>query len=98
MSSFVDLKRGSEDALSEALDKIGPISVAMDAGHMSFQHYRSGIYKEPKCSSIKLDHGVLAVGYGSGAEGDYWIVKNRSVDLRGFQVGFCQVGALVHIK
>jgi len=76
MSSFVDLKRGSEDALSEALDKIGPISVAMDAGHMSFQHYRSGIYKEPKCSSIKLDHGVLAVGYGSGAEGDYWIVKN----------------------
>jgi len=75
MTSFTDVKRGSEEALAEALNTIGPISVAMDAGHMSFQHYRTGIYKEPKCSSVKLDHGVLAVGYGSD-EGDYWIVKN----------------------
>merc|ERR1712200_402778 len=59
-----DVKRGSEDALQQAIAEIGPISVAMDAGHMSFQHYRTGIYKEKQCSSIKLDHGVLAVGYG----------------------------------
>merc|ERR1712212_850803 len=76
MSSFVDVKRGSEEALAEAIATIGPISVAMDAGHMSFQHYRSGIYKEPKCSSIKLDHGVLAVGYGTESAGDFLIVKN----------------------
>jgi len=76
MSSFVDVKRGSESALAQAISEIGPISVAMDAGHQSFQHYRSGIYTERACSSIKLDHGVLAVGYGSEAQGDYWIVKN----------------------
>jgi len=79
MSSFVDVKRGDIDALESALATIGPISVAMDASHMSFQHYKTGIYNEPKCSSIKLDHGVLAVGYGSGSvedAGDFWIIKN----------------------
>ena len=37
MKSFVDVKRGSEEALAQAISEIGPISVAMDAGHMSFQ-------------------------------------------------------------
>merc|ERR1711982_33121 len=72
MKSFVDVKRGSEEALAQAISEIGPISVAMDAGHMSFQHYKRGIYKERQCSSIKLDHGVLAVGYGSNSEGEIW--------------------------
>jgi len=79
MSSLVDVKRGDIDALESALATIGPISVAMDASHMSFQHYKTGVYSEPKCSSIRLDHGVLAVGYGSGSvedAGDFWIIKN----------------------
>jgi len=74
ITSYHDIPSGSESALQTGVDK-QPVSVAIDAGHNSFQLYKSGVYYEPACSSTQLDHGVLAVGYGTGSS-DYWLVKN----------------------
>ena len=76
----MDIKSQSEKHLQIASSAVGPISVAIDASHSSFQFYSNGVYDEPDCSSFQLDHGVLVVGYGVSDEGiDYWLVKNRLV-------------------
>ena len=76
MKSYKDVMREDVEALTQAVETIGPISVAMDAGHRSFQLYKQGVYDEPLCSSTKLNHGVLAVGYGTYEGQDYFLVKN----------------------
>lgn len=56
---FVDVPTGDEAALMKAVSTIGPLSVAIDASHESFQFYSEGVYFEPQCDSQQLDHGVL---------------------------------------
>jgi len=75
-TGFIDVTSGDEAKLQEAIATVGPVSVAIDAGNPSFQMYKKGIYNEPGCSSQNLDHGVLAVGYGTLNGVDYWLVKN----------------------
>eukprot|EP01098_Paradermamoeba_levis_P000573 TRINITY_DN105_c0_g1_i5.p1 TRINITY_DN105_c0_g1~~TRINITY_DN105_c0_g1_i5.p1 ORF type:complete len:338 (-),score=147.08 TRINITY_DN105_c0_g1_i5:109-1086(-) len=75
ISKYTDVPSGSESGLQAAV-ALQPVSVAIDASHSSFQFYSTGVYYEPNCSSDQLDHGVLAVGFGTESGTDYWLVKN----------------------
>jgi len=74
VTGFVDVHPKDPKALQEAL-VLGPVAVAIEADEMSFQFYKSGVLTAT-CGP-KLDHGVLAVGYGTSPEGiPFWKVKN----------------------
>lgn len=77
IGNLVNVRAGSEsDLLQKAA--IGPVTVAIDASHRSFQFYSGGLYNEAACSTTYLDHAVLVVGWGTDAtQGDYWLVKNQ---------------------
>lgn len=76
VTGYVSVTKYSESALETAVGSVGPVTIAIDASKWSFQLYTSGIYYSSTCSQYSLDHQVLAVGYGSDSDGDYWIVKN----------------------
>lgn len=74
-SHYKMLPQGDEVALKQAVATVGPIAVAIDAQQPSFTFYHSGVYDEPNCSQ-RINHAVLAVGYGTLNGKDYWLVKN----------------------
>ena len=56
IDDYRQLQKGNEDNLMSAIATIGPITVAIDASHRSFQFYSSGIYFEPRCDKEELSH------------------------------------------
>ncbi len=71
--SHTDVQKNSDSAMMSALAK-QPVSIAIQADQKDFQLYKSGVFTAD-CGS-QLDHGVLAVGYGTQNGQDYYIVKN----------------------
>mmetsp|Transcript_26331 Transcript_26331/g.56455 ORF Transcript_26331/g.56455 Transcript_26331/m.56455 type:complete len:367 (-) Transcript_26331:236-1336(-) len=78
VSTFYDVPSGNEKSMLAAL-AMQPISVAIQADQFVFQFYKGGVLTDDSCGkNAQLDHGVLAVGYGSDLETNepYFVVKN----------------------
>lgn len=73
-SSYSMVTANNPDQLKAALDK-APVSVAIEADKIAFQSYQSGVLTGSACGT-QLDHGVLAVGYGTENGTPYYLVKN----------------------
>ncbi|MEE6511801.1 hypothetical protein FKM82_018591 [Ascaphus truei] len=74
-TKYTEIEPGTEQALQAALANVGPISVAIDASRPTFYFYKSGVYNDKSCGQ-DVNHGVLAIGYGSLNGQDYWLLKN----------------------
>jgi C1A family cysteine protease len=73
IAKYVDVAPNSDTAFMTALAQ-QPVSIAIEADQRDFQLYKSGVFTGT-CGT-NLDHGVLAVGYGTLAGQDYYKVKN----------------------
>jgi cathepsin L len=89
VKSFNDVTPNSVAQLKAALGK-GPVSVAIEADQFVFQGYSGGVITSG-CGQ-QLDHGVLAVGYGTEEGIDYFLVKNSWSANWGVD-GYVKIGA-----
>ncbi|VVC42749.1 Peptidase C1A, papain C-terminal,Cysteine peptidase, histidine active site [Cinara cedri] len=67
---YVNITHGDENALMEAIATVGPISVAIDSSGLDFGFYKSGVFYASDCSSTRVNHAVLAVGYNTTESGE----------------------------
>ena len=77
--NFTDIQRGCENEMQNAIVNNCPVGALIDGNDPGFQFYSSGIYYNPYCSTWRLNHAVLVVGYGIDTNNiipEYWIAKN----------------------
>jgi hypothetical protein len=72
IQGWIDVEPTDEGLMNALYQQ--PVSVSIEADQRDFQLYKSGIFTG-KCGT-SLDHGVLAVGYGTDESGDFYLIKN----------------------
>lgn len=73
IKAHTDVTKNDDSAMMSALSQ-QPVSIAIEADQKDFQLYSSGVFTA--ACGTNLDHGVLAVGFGTENGGDYYKVKN----------------------
>jgi len=72
VGGFHKLKENDHDDLLKAVGSVGPIAISVCA---DFGDFENGIFDGCKAGCV-IDHGVVAVGYGTSGGTDYWLVRN----------------------
>uniref|UniRef100_A0A8D1Q5I0 Pro-cathepsin H n=1 Tax=Sus scrofa TaxID=9823 RepID=A0A8D1Q5I0_PIG len=77
VKDVANITMNDEEAMVEAVALYNPVSFAFEVTN-DFLMYRKGIYSSTSCHKTpdKVNHAVLAVGYGEENGIPYWIVKN----------------------
>lgn len=78
VTSYLDIDEKDKHGLLASI-ALQPTSIAMQANQLAFQFYSEGVLTSESCGAFgKVDHGVLAVGYGTDEETGkkFWKVKN----------------------
>jgi len=103
-TKFTDVGHTDKDLMAALAQQ--PVSVAIEADQLAFQLYSGGVLTG-RCGT-NLDHGVLAVGYGTDNKQDFYKVKNswgtswgekgffrlaRGVSQRGGQCGILEAAS-----
>ncbi len=74
VSDYLAVTPNNVSQMKAAIEK-QPLAVSIEADKLVFQMYSTGVLDSTKCGT-SLDHAVLAVGWGTEAGQDYWLVKN----------------------
>jgi len=72
--SYKNVPANSVTQLKAAIAQ-APVSVTIEADRTAFQSYTGGVLNTAACGT-SLDHAVAAVGYGTEAGQEYYIVRN----------------------
>ncbi|XP_003738753.1 cathepsin L1-like [Galendromus occidentalis] len=85
-----------DEALLRAVAFRGPVAVYMWTNMTGLQDFTPGeddIFSSAVCDNLEpgaYDHAVMVVGYGSNAQGKYWIIRNSWGPLWG-QHGYAKI-------
>lgn len=77
VSGYTAVAHNDADAMADALARVGPLAVSVDA--QDWSNYETGVYEGcDYANNITMDHAVQAVGFGHDFDQgkDYWIIRN----------------------
>lgn len=88
INAYVSVSPNNDINMITAL-LLNPVSVSIEASQQAFQLYKSGVFTQT--CGVKLDHGVLLVGYGIDNLTNYYKIKNSWSRLWG-ENGYIRIG------
>jgi len=91
VSSYTQVKKDKTSIMAAVMQQ--PVNVAVSAGNDLWRNYSTGIVGADDGCPTRVDHAVVAVGYGTENGTDYYIVRNSWSSSWGDE-GFIKIEAI----